>query len=312
MFKSVGRYTNIQCTCMMKDMPFNPQAQVIIGSIGAVKSAIQSNNFDFRYLVSIVLDEADEMLDNNSYSRDAVSIIKIFTSFQLPIQILLFSATFNPKVLAFAKKIAPGAVIIKKANSELGLTTVNLFAVSTPLGFNSKCQTLDMIYKLMDIHQTCIFVNTRETADKLTEWLRQKNHVVSVIHSGVTNRVQIIDEFRRGIIKVLVCTDLLARGIDVQDITLVINFDIPLYDDNINYNTFLHRAGRTGRMGRKGVSFTFYENEEELKKLHVIEERFNMKVSLLSMDKIDEFEEAIKESLMYIVCLRILKNFIFE
>ena len=103
-------------------------------------------------------------------------------------------------------------------------------------GFETKCNTLDTIYHLMNIHQTCIFVNTREIADQLGEWLAMKGHVVSVIHGGDmedNKRRQIIEDFRKGVIKVLVCTDLLARGIDVMDITLVVNFDIPLYNEKV-------------------------------------------------------------------------------
>lgn len=231
----IGAYTNIRCTCMIKGIPYDPEAQVIIGSIGAVKTAVMKGGLYFNNLVSLVLDEADEMLENRSFSQDTIALLNLFTSYRLPLQILLFSATFNPKVMNFAKRIAPGAVIIKKSTTDLRLNTVLLYAMKTP-DFESKCSTLDSIYHLMDIHQTCIFVNTRETADKLGNWLQQKGHMVSVIHGGDmedTKRRKIIEDFRRGSIKVLVCTDLLARGIDVMDITLVVNFDIPLYDNKV-------------------------------------------------------------------------------
>lgn len=220
---------------MIKGVPYSPEAQVIIGSIGAVKTAVMKGGLFFNHLVSLVIDEADEMLENRSFSQDTNALLSIFGSYRLPLQILLFSATFNPKVLNFAKKIAPGAVVIKKSTTDLRLNTVNLYAIHTG-GFESKCATLDSIYHLMDIHQTCIFVNTRETADKLGKWLQEKGHMASVIHGGDMEDMQrrtIIDNFRRGNIKVLVCTDLLARGIDVMDITLVVNFDIPLYDEKV-------------------------------------------------------------------------------
>lgn len=232
---SLGTYTSIRITCMLKGCPYDPSAQVIIGSVGSVKTAVMSQGFYFQNLVSLVIDEADEMLENHSFSQDIQSLLTIFNSCRLPIQILLFSATFNAKVMAFAKKIAPGAVTIKKQSTDLRLETVHLYAMKTN-GFETKCNTLDTIYHLMNIHQTCIFVNTREIADKLGEWFAMKGHVVSVIHGGDmqdNQRRQIIEDFRKGVIKVLVCTDLLARGIDVMDITLVVNFDIPLYNEKV-------------------------------------------------------------------------------
>lgn len=234
-FSKLCAYTRIRCTHMLKGMPYDPQAQVVIGSIGAVKAAVMGGGLCVTALVSMVVDEADEMLENRSFSQDISSLIQILNSFRLPLQLLLFSATFNPRVLSFAQRIAPGATLIRKATTDLRLKGVNLYAVHTS-GFESKCNTLDRIYHLMDIHQTCIFVNTRETADRLGEWLKQKGHSVSVIHGGNMEdaaRRKVIEDFRKGIIKVLVCTDLLARGIDVMDITLVVNFDIPLYDTKV-------------------------------------------------------------------------------
>lgn len=234
-YSKLCTHTNIHCTNMIKGMHYDPQAQVIIGSIGAVKSAVMNGGLNVNNLVSLVIDEADELLENRSFSQDITSLLNLLGSFRLPLQILLFSATFNPKVLHFAQRVAPGATLIRKATTDLRLNNVNLYAIRTA-GFENKCNTLDMIYHLMDIHQTCIFVNSRETADKLGNWLQSKNHRVSVIHGGDMDnnqRKRIIEDFRRGTIKVLVCTDLLARGIDVMDITLVVNFDIPLYDKKV-------------------------------------------------------------------------------
>ena len=88
---SLGTYTSIRITCMLKGCPYDPSAQVIIGSVGSVKAAVMSQGFYFQNLVSLVIDEADEMLENHSFSQDIQSLLTIFNSCRLPIQILFFS-----------------------------------------------------------------------------------------------------------------------------------------------------------------------------------------------------------------------------
>ena len=104
------------------------------------------------------------------------------------------------------------------------------------LCLDAKCKALDQMYKLMDVCQTCVFVNRQETADRLGEAMRGLGHEVGVIRGGdmeKKERVRILNEFKEGKIKVLICTDLLSRGIDILDVTLVVNFDIPKKGENM-------------------------------------------------------------------------------
>ena len=119
-------FTSIRTTCVIQGVHYDPTAQVVIGSVGAIKKAIMSNGFDYRYLVCMVIDEADEMLRNRPFAADIMTLTKMFNGMQLTIQVLLFSATFDEKVLHFARKIAPGAVEIRKLTTELRLDTVLL------------------------------------------------------------------------------------------------------------------------------------------------------------------------------------------
>ena len=275
-----------------------------------------NGGFDYRYIVCMVIDEADEMLRNKAFAADIMTLTKMFSGMQLPVQVLLFSATFDNKVLHFARKIAPGAVEIRKLTTELQLDTVLLvmngnrihlqLAISTPT-YEMKCQSLNTLYELMDVCQTCIFVNRRETADKLHQWLVSQGHKAGLIRGGDMDqhqRVKILKSFRSGEIKVLVTTDLLARGIDVLDVSLVINFDIPMRNETVvgNYcnvldqdcETFLHRSGRTGRMGRKGVAVTFLEDEvRDMEFMKQVEKEFNMPVELVTLDDKEAFEKKI-------------------
>ena len=102
--------------------------------------------------------------------------------------------------------------------------------------YDAKCAALNTLYELMDVCQTCVFVNRRETADRLHAWLVQQGHKVGVIRGGDMDqkeRMKVLKSFRNGETKVLITTDLLARGIDVLDVSLVINFDIPMRDNRV-------------------------------------------------------------------------------
>ena len=222
-------FTNIKVTCLVQGIHYDCNAQVVVGSVGALRKAIMDGTFNYQYLVCMVVDEADEMLRNTSFSKDIKIITNIFSELNLPVQILLFSATFNEKIIKFANVIAPGAVQIRKASKELQINTVLPVAIHTP-SYEEKCNTLETLYKLMDVCQTCIFVNSRKTADALQKWLVDRDHKVGVIRGGemqAAERYRVLESFRKGETRVLVTTNVLARGIDVLDISLVINFDIP-------------------------------------------------------------------------------------
>ena len=225
-------FTNIKVTCLTQGIRFDGNAQVVISSVGALRKAMMGNTFNHQNLVCMVIDEADEMLQNTAFAKDIKIITSMFNQLNLPVQILLFSATFNDKVIKFANVIAPSAVQIRKASNELQINTVLPLAIHTP-SYEEKCNTLETLYKLMDVYQTCIFVNSRATADSLQKWLVDRGHKVGVIRGGdmkPAERYEILESFRKGETRVLVTTNVLARGIDVMDISLVINFDIPTKD----------------------------------------------------------------------------------
>ena len=110
----------------MKGYHYDDSAQVVIASVGSLRAALMSQNFNYTNLVCMVIDEADEVLNNTSFAQDIVNVTTMFRGLRLPVQLLLFSATFDDKVLRFTRKIAPGAVLIQKAPSELKLDTVHL------------------------------------------------------------------------------------------------------------------------------------------------------------------------------------------
>lgn len=118
--------TSIQCTCSLKGVPFNPSAQVVIGSSDSVKKSVQSMQYNWSQLKCLVIDEADHVLEDRHFAPDIRSMVSLFQAMQLPLQILLFSATFNEKVMRFARSIAPQAIEIRKSAEDLRLQTVHM------------------------------------------------------------------------------------------------------------------------------------------------------------------------------------------
>lgn len=124
--------TSIECTCALKGIPFNSSAQVVIGSTDSVKNAVQSMRYNWSYLKCLVIDEADHVLEDRHFAPDIRSMVSLFTAMQLPLQILLFSATFNEKVMRFARSIAPQAIEIRKTAADLRLRTVHMVQTPNP------------------------------------------------------------------------------------------------------------------------------------------------------------------------------------
>lgn len=146
-----------------------------------------------------------------------------------------------------------------------------------------KKDTLEDLYETLPITQSVIFVNTRRKVDWLTDAMTAKDHTVSAIH-GEMNQNQrdvIMREFRTGASRVLITTDLMARGIDVQQVSLVINYDLPTQPEN-----YLHRIGRSGRFGRKGVAINF-ATREDMRMISDIQRFYNVQIQELPSDIVD-------------------------
>ncbi|KAG6866239.1 hypothetical protein C0991_006826 [Blastosporella zonata] len=199
----------------------------------------------------ICLDEADEMLSTGFVEQ----IHNIFQNFIPPkTQVALFSATMPSDVLALTTSIMkPSVVRILVKRDELTLEGIKQFYIAVEKE-EWKLDTLCDLYETITITQAVIFCNTRRKVDMLTEQMTNREFTVSAMHGDMeqAKREVLMKEFRSGTSRVLITTDLLARGIDVQQVSLVINYDLP--NDRENY---IHRIGRGGRFGRKGVAINF-------------------------------------------------------
>merc|ERR1719461_2280917 len=192
-----------------------------------------------------ILDEADEMLSRGFKDQ----IYDVFRKLPSSIQVILLSATMPEDVLEVTKRFMRDPINILVKKEELTLEGIKQFYINVEKE-EWKLETLTDLYETMTITQAVIFLNTRRKVD----WLKEKDFTVSSMHGDMDQQERdvIMKEFRTGSSRVLITTDLLARGIDVQQVSLVINYDLPNNREN-----YIHRIGRGGRFGRKGVAINF-------------------------------------------------------
>merc|ERR1711943_99694 len=237
---------------------------------------ISKRNLRVDDLLTFVLDEADEMLSRGFKDQ----IYDIFKTLPPNVQVGLFSATMPEEVLEMTGKFMndPKRILVKR--DELTLEGIKQFYVAVERE-EWKLDTLCDLYETMT--QAIIYCNSRRKVDWLTEQLHSRDSTVSALHGDMDQKERelIMKEFRSGSSRVLITTDLLARGIDVQQVSLVINYDLP--KDRENY---IHRIGRSGRFGRKGVAINFIVSED-VRVLRDIEQFYNTQIEEMPMNVAD-------------------------
>lgn len=237
--------------------------QIIVGTPGRINSMLQNGILKLNALSLIILDEADEMLSRGFKEQ----IYECFQYTPNDIQIALFSATMPLEVLYLTKKFMRDPVQILVKDKELTLDGIKQFYVYIEKE-EHKLQTLFHLYESLTISQAIIFVNTRRKVEWLRDKMVQNDFTVSCIHGNLEpkQRELIMKEFRSGSSRVLISTDLLSRGIDVNTVSLVINYDLPQFKES-----YIHRIGRSGRYGKKGcaISFVADSDQQKLRELEI-------------------------------------------
>ena len=245
---------------------------IIIGTPGRVLDMIQRRYIDIDTIKLLIIDEADELLSNIFISQ----IKDIFSFLPSKMQVCLFSATMNDHFFDITNKFMNEPVKILIKNDELTLEGIQQYYVNVERN-DYKYDTLIDLYSSFSMCQSIIYCNSKRMVDILSDRLIKESFSVSFIHSGLSQveRNKRIKEFRDGISRILISTDLLARGIDIQQISLVINYDIPKEKEN-----YIHRIGRSGRYGRKGVALNFATNYD-IDKLKEIETYYSTHIEIL-------------------------------
>ncbi|KAJ0023621.1 hypothetical protein NQD34_003520 [Periophthalmus magnuspinnatus] len=267
------------------------QEQIVIGTPGTMLDWCAKFKFiEPKKIRVFVLDEADVMIATQGHQDQSIRIQRMLPK---NCQMLLFSATFEETVWNFAQRIVPEPNIIKLKREEETLDTIKQYYVLCN-SKEEKFEALCNIYGAITIAQAMIFCHTRKTAGWLAGELSREGHQVALLSGEmqVEQRAAVIDRFRDGKEKVLVTTNVCARGIDVEQVSVVINFDLPVDKDmNPDNETYLHRIGRTGRFGKRGLAINMVDSKMSMNILNRIQEHFNKKIERLNTDDLDEIEK---------------------
>lgn len=266
----VGCHACVGGTNVREDMDIlQSGVQVVVGTPGRVYDMINRGALNTATLKMFVLDEADEMLSRGFKDQ----IYEVFQRLPASIKVVLVSATLQAEVLEVTNSFMRDPIRILVKRDELTLEGIKQYYIDVDQE-EYKFDTLCDLYNSLSITQAVIFCNTRRKVDILTEQMKKADFTVSSMHGEMTQqeRDTIMKAFRTGSSRVLITTDLLARGIDVQQVSVVINYDFPI--DQANY---LHRIGRSGRFGRKGVAVNFI-TKQDVPMLKQIEQHYSTKI----------------------------------
>lgn len=251
----------------ISDLRSDPQ--VIVGTPGRIIDMISKRHIFTDKLKMVVIDEADEMLSQGFQEM----IHRIFQSIPRETQVALFSATFPDELLEITNNFMnePERILVKK--EQLTLEGIQQFYINVKHN-NWKYDVLTDIYNTINIAQCIIYINSKDKLNQVYQSLTSDNFPVGMIHGNLmTNeRETIMNQFRQGEIRILLSTDLLSRGIDIQQLSLVINYDLPIQKE-----TYIHRIGRSGRYGRKGVAINFV-TDRDLQDLEELKNFYNTNI----------------------------------
>ena len=253
----------------------NPEkSHVIVATPGRVFDMLEKKILTTTDLSLLILDEADEML-----SRGFVDQVKqIFSYIDNGVQIALFSATMPPEILDITTRFMNDPIKILVNNNDVTLDGIAQHYIALDKMY-WKFETLIELYQAISITQCIIYCNKTKNVIELTNKMLERDFAVDCIYGSMSQeeRNKIMEDFRSGRTRVLIATDIIARGIDVQQVSLVINYDFPDQKE-----TYIHRIGRSGRFGRKGVAINLIGmNSDEFRRMKALARDYNTTISEL-------------------------------
>ena len=286
--RKIAKFTKVKITALLSgESEPDEYGQIIVITPGHFDNCfLKRNKSLINNIKMMVLDEADFMLTNEVTSRVFDRAFKLFRKTKMKVQILFFSATFDAKCYKFIKIFYTNAYMIEMKKEELTLDNVSqMYEIcKTP---DDKVTFIEEYLKVSQGSQkVIIFVNKRDYVFKLQQNLLKRGYKVFILMGGdmaFSNRDETIKKFSKGEIQILITTDLLSRGYDEKSVKLVINFDLPVKkarDGNVtpNYETYLHRIGRTGRFGTKGIGVNLCCGKRDMEILKSIERYYKTKI----------------------------------
>lgn len=248
-------------------------AQFVVGTPGRIFDLINRGALKTQHVRVLILDEADQMLEDR-FKEQIFCILQM--GFPDQTRVALFSATMPEEVIEVTNRVLNNPVRILINPEQVTLEGIKQYFVELQQD-DWKYEALCDIYKQLNINQAIIYCNKRQRAEWLASKMKEEGFTLECIHGemDVGERKARMNDFRSGSVRVLISTDLLARGIDVQQVSLVINFELPVQKEN-----YIHRIGRSGRFGRKGVAINLV-SADEMAKIRDIERHYGTTISTL-------------------------------
>ena len=264
--------------------------QIVVGTPGRVIDHLKRGTLSLDHVSMLVLDEADEML--NMGFREDIEMILDYTSNETPRQTIMFSATMSADIKKIMNRFFRDPVMIAVEGKTQSADGIRQFVVEARDSMRTEgiCRLLDMHnYKL-----ALIFCNTKRTCDYLIEEMQSRGYSADALHGDMSQAVRdkVMRKFRTGKIEVLVATDVAARGLDVQNVDVIFNYDIP---QDPEY--YVHRIGRTGRAGKTGVAYTFASGSKR-RTIRYIENKLNVQIESIPLPSIRQVEASMKGALI--------------
>ena len=252
--------------------------QIVVGTPGRVMDHMRRKTVKFDHVSMVILDEADEMLDMG-FREDMETIL---TDTPKDRQTVLFSATMPKAIMDIAKRFQNDAQVIKVVRKEL--TVENIEQYYYEVRPKNKCEVLCRLIDIYNPRLSVVFCNTKRQVDELISDLKGRGYFADGIHGDMkqAQRDRVMADFRNGKTEILIATDVAARGIDVDDVDIVFNYDLPQDEEY-----YVHRIGRTGRAGREGLALTFISGKE-VYKLKDIEHYCKTKIKAKPIPSLDD------------------------
>lgn len=256
-------------------------AQIIVGTPGRLIDHINRRTIKFNNLHTIIMDEADEML-KMGFKED---IELILSSVDTNPQKIMFSATMPKPILDLTKKYLVDPTNIKIQST--GLTTSTVIQQYCAVKSKYKNEALFRLLSAKAPERCIVFCNTKKMVDDITDALQEKGFWSEKIHGDLKQelRMSVLHKFNAGVLNILVATDVAARGLDIQNVDLVVNYDVPEKEDY-----YVHRIGRSGRAGKAGESITLASASDRIR-LHAIEHYIKKKIDKISVPSVQEVND---------------------
>ncbi|CAF3493664.1 unnamed protein product [Rotaria sp. Silwood1] len=265
---------------------------IVIGTPGTVEDWCRRQRvIDLSKLRVCCVDEADVMIATEGFQKTCVDIVRSFDPSVC--QMMLFSATYSDEVMTFAREIVKDPVVLRLKREKQTLNNIRQFFIRC-YDSEQKYHAIEQIYAHLVLGQAMIFCRTKATARELAVRMANQQHSVRELTGAldIEQRASVIRQFRDRVFNVLISTNVTARGIDIEDVSLVINYDMPVtMDFKPDYETYLHRIGRCGRFGKLGYTFNLIGSEKDFNTMKAIEEYFHHPIVEITIDDIINLEQ---------------------